>query len=81
MDGADRAPLLRVPRFQGRRGHPIWFSPALIPEFLAEPVGSSARDVVRRHEAETEYLDLDDPGILADIDDPAAYRSLVRGAR
>ncbi len=75
-----RAEVLRVPRYQGRRGHPIWFRRALIPEFLAEPVDGAARDVVRRHEAETETLDLDDPGILADIDDPAAYRALIGGA-
>jgi molybdenum cofactor cytidylyltransferase len=70
-------PLLRVPRFQGRRGHPVWFSAALIPEFLALAPTSAARDVVRAHAAETEFVDVDDPGILADIDDPAAYRVLT----
>jgi CTP:molybdopterin cytidylyltransferase MocA len=69
--------LLRVPRFEGRRGHPIWFSGELIPEFLAIPPTGAARDVVRAHAAETEYLDVDDGGILADIDNPAAYRTLI----
>ena len=32
-----------------------------------------------RAAAETEFLDLDDPGIVADIDDPAAYRALAGG--
>ena len=72
-----RATLLRVPRYQGRRGHPIWFSRELIPEFLALPETGAARDVVRRHAAQTEFLDVDDPGILADIDDPEAYRGLT----
>jgi molybdenum cofactor cytidylyltransferase len=70
-------PLLRVPRYQGRRGHPIWFSRELLPEFLALPNDGAARDVVHRHRDRTEFLDLDDPGIVADIDDPAAYRALV----
>jgi CTP:molybdopterin cytidylyltransferase MocA len=69
--------VLRVPRFQQRRGHPIWFSSALIPEFLAIPPTGAAREVVRAHAAETEFLDVDDAGILADIDDPAAYRMLT----
>jgi len=69
--------LLRVPRLNGRRGHPVWFSRDLIPEFLALPETGAARDVVRAHTAETEFLDLDDPGILADIDDPAAYGRLT----
>jgi hypothetical protein len=32
---------------------------------------------VYRHFPETEFLDLADPGILADIDDPEAYRNLT----
>jgi molybdenum cofactor cytidylyltransferase len=69
--------LLRVPRYQGRRGHPVWFSRDLIPEFLALPSDGAARDVVRSHAAQTEFIDVDDPGILADIDDAEAYRALL----
>jgi molybdenum cofactor cytidylyltransferase len=69
--------VLRVPRYHGQRGHPIWLSRELIPEFLALPPDGAARDVVRRHKLQTEFLDVDDPGILADIDDPEAYRNLT----
>jgi molybdenum cofactor cytidylyltransferase len=72
-----RAPLLRVPRYRGKRGHPIWFSRALTAEFLALPAGGAAREVVRRHVDRTEFLDLDDPGIVADIDSPEDYRALT----
>ena len=75
--GADVTALLRVPRYGPDRGHPIWFSRALIPEFLAIPAGGAANEVVHAHRAETEFLDLDDPGIVADIDDPEAYRRLM----
>ena len=73
------ATLLRVPRYHGRRGHPIWFSREIVPEFLALAETGAARDVVRGHASQTEFLDVDDPGILADIDDPAAYRGLIGG--
>jgi CTP:molybdopterin cytidylyltransferase MocA len=69
--------LVRVPRFRGKRGHPVWFSPALIPEFLALGDGGAAREVVHAHDDETEYLDVEDSGVIADIDDPAAYRELL----
>jgi molybdenum cofactor cytidylyltransferase len=69
--------LLRVPRYQGERGHPIWFARELIPEFLAIPAGGAAREIVRAHDAQTEFVDMDDPGILADIDDAAAYSRLL----
>jgi molybdenum cofactor cytidylyltransferase len=73
-------PPLRVPRYQDRRGHPIWFHRAVIPEFLALPSDGAARDVVRAHASETEFLDLLDPGILADIDDPEAFGALSGAA-
>ncbi len=75
--GAPSGKLLRVPRYRGRRGHPIWFARELIAEFLALSDDGAARDVVRGHAAETGFLDLDDPGVVADIDDPETYRSLV----
>ena len=77
---AEPRPLIRVPRHGGSRGHPIWFRRELIAEFLALPPEGAARDVVRRHAAETEFLDVDDPGILADIDDAEAYRKLTGAA-
>ena len=76
---ASPRPVVRAPRHNGQRGHPIWFSRSLIPEFLALPEDGAARDVVRRYAENTEFLDVDDPGILADIDDLEAYRSLTGG--
>lgn len=74
---AQPRPLLRIPRYQGKRGHPVWLSSALFGEFLALPEGAAARDVVHSHFSQAEFLDMDDPGIVADIDDPEAYRSLM----
>ena len=75
-----RRPLLAIPRFEGRRGHPVCCARELIPEFLGLPPGAQARDVIHRHAAEACYVDLDDPGILRDIDDVEAYRSLFESA-
>jgi molybdenum cofactor cytidylyltransferase len=74
---ATGSPLLRIPRYDGRRGHPIWFDRSLIPEFLAIREPRTAKDVVHARSAETVFLDIDDPGIVADIDDPAAYKALT----
>jgi len=77
----DPSAPLRIPRYGGRRGHPIFFSKPLIAEFLALPDSAPARDVVARHAGEIAYIDVDDPGVLADVDDPEAYRRLVAGSR
>ena len=71
------AARLRVPRYRGRNGHPIWISRDLVREFLALPEHGAARDVVRAHAAETEFLDVDDPGVAADIDNPEDYARLL----
>jgi molybdenum cofactor cytidylyltransferase len=70
-------PLLRIPRYQTKRGHPIWFSRVLIAEFLALPPDGAARDVVQSHFDQAEFLDLEDAGVTADIDDPQAYEELM----
>lgn len=70
------APLV-IPRYQGRRGHPVLTARDLIPEFLALPASAQPRDIIERHASEIRYVDVDDPGILADVDDPADYAKLT----
>ena len=40
---------------------------------------TSARDVIRAHDPV--YVDVDDPGILEDVDDPASYARLQECSR
>jgi CTP:molybdopterin cytidylyltransferase MocA len=70
-------PLLAIPRFQERRGHPIYFGGELVGEFLSLPPDSQAKVVISRHSESVRWVDVDDPGILDDVDDPAAYRRLL----
>ena len=69
--------LLVVPRSAGKHGHPVCAAAELIPEFLALPLEAQARDVIRRHREHTAYVDVDDSGILKDVDDRAAYARLT----
>ena len=54
-------PLIVVPRFGGRRGHPVGCGRELIPEFLALPPESQARTVIHSHVSDTCYVDVEDP--------------------
>ncbi|MDQ6705057.1 MAG: nucleotidyltransferase family protein [Acidobacteriota bacterium] len=72
--------LLAIPVYGGRKGHPIYFRSELIPEFLALPPDGQAREVIRRCRDQTVYVPVEDPGILDDIDDPAAYQALLNTA-
>jgi molybdenum cofactor cytidylyltransferase len=66
-----------IPRYEGQRGHPVFAAPSLLEEFLALPLTAQAKDIVHAYVPRTEYVDVNDPGILADIDDREAYRELV----
>ncbi|MSV34934.1 MAG: nucleotidyltransferase family protein [Bryobacterales bacterium] len=66
-----------IPRFQGKRGHPVFATRAIAEELLALPATARTSDVVHRYVPATVYVDVDDPGILVDIDDPAAYRQVT----
>jgi CTP:molybdopterin cytidylyltransferase MocA len=66
------APLV-VPAFDGRRGHPVLFGRAVFQELMEETLPEGARTVVRRYLEARIQLDVDDPGILVDIDTPEEY--------
>ena len=69
--------LFVIPRWEDKRGHPVFAAPEIAREILDLPPEAQARDVVHRHVGHTLYVDVDDPGILTDIDDPAAYQRLI----
>jgi molybdenum cofactor cytidylyltransferase len=72
--------LIVVPRYQGRRGHPVILSRALFPELLKTPLDQGAKAVVHAHRAETLEIDTEDEGVIVDIDTPEEYKKHVKGA-
>jgi len=67
------APVV-VPVYRGKRGHPTLFSATLADELMRAPETEGARAVVHAFEKALAEVDVDDPGILTDIDTPQAYR-------
>jgi molybdenum cofactor cytidylyltransferase len=77
----DANTLLVIPRFGGdQRGHPVFATRRIAEELLALPLTGAARDIVHAHVGETRYVDVEDAGILTDVDDPEAYRRLLETA-
>jgi len=68
--------LFVIPRHDGKRGHPVFATRPIAAELLALPPTAEARDVVHAHVDRTRYVDVEDTGIFADVDDPEAYRRL-----
>jgi molybdenum cofactor cytidylyltransferase len=74
-------PPLAIPVHAGRRGHPVCCSRELIREILELPPGARASDVIHGHQSSAIYVNVEDPGVTEDIDDPAAYMSFLEAAR
>jgi molybdenum cofactor cytidylyltransferase len=76
---APEAPVV-IPRFEGRKGHPVRLSRPVIDELLSLPSTAKPTDVLYRHLPATLFLDLDDAGIVDDIDDRQAYDAFLARA-
>ena len=72
------APLI-VPIFGSERGHPALFSADLFPELSDPALEGGARTVVHRHLLEALLVEVDDPGVVTDIDTPEAYGAAIAG--
>jgi molybdenum cofactor cytidylyltransferase len=65
-------PAVRV-RFRGTPGHPALFARSLYPELKA-PLSAGAQEVLDRHGDQVLDVEVDDPGVLSDIDTPDDLR-------
>ncbi len=63
-DGA----AIAAPAYQGDRGHPVAFAARFLHELQALIGDSGARAIVQRNQALVRMIDVDDPGVLLDID-------------
>lgn len=69
-----KSPLV-VPSFQMRRGHPWLVARSLWSELLEMRSSQTPRDFLNAHAADIQYVDVDTPSILADLDTPEDYRA------
>jgi len=69
-DALRRAEPLVVPRHRGRRGHPVGFGRVHLPALTSLGNDEGAREVIASAPA-IHWIDVDDPGVLRDVDTPA----------
>jgi molybdenum cofactor cytidylyltransferase len=62
---------IAIARYQGRRGHPVLFGREVFDELMSAPLSEGARVVVSADPGRVAYLDVDDPGVVLDLDSPA----------
>ncbi len=65
---------LVAPFYNGERGHPVGFAADFASELLALSGDAGARWILAHHAPSLARLDVDDPGILMDVDTPGDLR-------
>jgi molybdenum cofactor cytidylyltransferase len=71
-----------VPQYAGKHGHPIVLGREMIEVFLKATPSSTARDIEHQNAGHIEYVDVDDPLVIANINTPEEYASLTaKGVR
>jgi molybdenum cofactor cytidylyltransferase len=75
---AARAPLA-LPVWRGRHGHPLAIAPELIPEIDGLDARIGLRQLRDRHAAATLWIEVEDPGVVQDVDTPEDYAALTDG--
>jgi molybdenum cofactor cytidylyltransferase len=66
-----------IPTYQGRRGHPVLIARQVFAELLELASDVGADSVVRRYRAATRFVEVEDEGVVMDVDDRESYRRLT----
>ena len=61
---------LTAPRFGGSRGHPVGVSARFFDQLIALTGDEGARHLLATHAAAMHFVDVDDAGVLRDVDTP-----------
>jgi molybdenum cofactor cytidylyltransferase len=66
-----------VPEYNGKHGHPIVIAREMITAFLDAPITSSARDVEHSVQPRIQYLPVNDPLVVANVDTPEDFARIT----
>ncbi len=74
----ERAPTGIInPAYRGQPGHPVLFSRDVASELLHPDLPHGARTVIEQHKDQARTFEVDDEGVLIDIDTPGDYQRYV----
>jgi molybdenum cofactor cytidylyltransferase len=69
---------ISIPTYRGKGGHPLVLDPSLLEELRSiseETLG--LQSVVRRHQRESQRVEMDTPEVLLDLNTPEQYRAAL----
>lgn len=76
--GQNNPDKIIVPVYKGKRGHPVFWGRKYFEELAAAPLSQGARFVLQKNIDSVQELDVEDDGVIADIDTPDEYSSYLK---
>jgi CTP:molybdopterin cytidylyltransferase MocA len=73
----DSRPAVVIPAYQTKNGHPLLIASRCVGSIVSVPGDATLRDFVVQHQSQTQIVEVDDPGILTDVDTPAEYQRVL----
>ena len=62
--------MIIIPTYKERKGHPVIFPSMIIYDLFNE---NTLRDVIKKYSAKVHYINVNDKGVLVDIDTKEDY--------
>mgnify|MGYP006168289067 CR=1 FL=1 len=70
------AERILLPSYRGSRGHPVLFGRRFWPQLAALSGDTGAKSVIQQHPGAVRIVELDDPGLVLDVDTAEDWRRL-----
>jgi nicotine blue oxidoreductase len=67
-----------IPQLNGKHGHPVLVGREVFDQIAALAPDQGADTVIHQYRPQTEFVEVTDPGILIDVDDPESYLDLSK---
>jgi molybdenum cofactor cytidylyltransferase len=71
-------PLIVIPTYEGKNGHPVLIDLKLKEEILTMDLGEGLREVIRRHSSQIVHVEVGNRAVLEDCDLPEDYQRLLK---
>jgi CTP:molybdopterin cytidylyltransferase MocA len=75
--GSLQQPLI-LPTFSGKKGHPVIYNSQALLRILTMKPSQTGKELVAHFEGRLAQIEVDDPGILIDIDTPEDYQKYIK---
>jgi molybdenum cofactor cytidylyltransferase len=71
--GQQKPDKIIIPVYEGKRGHPVFFGRKFFKNLMDAPLSNGARHTIASNKNDVYELEVDDEGVLVDIDTPEEY--------